>query len=231
MSIKPFISILIPIYNGHKYLKKCLKSVYAQTYNNYEIIIGINGHELNSDVYKKCKNIIKSFDKNNITLVDYGKFDCVNPKSKTLNEMTKITKYYWIALLDVDDLWLPDKLQKQTNVIINRNNKFDVIGTKCQYFNKSTKIPQLPSNNISEHDFMLFNPIINSSVIIRKSLCYWEDIIYEDYYMWLDLWKNKKCNFFNINEILVKHMIHPESSFNSKYGKKYVNNVKKHFKI
>jgi hypothetical protein len=63
---------------------------------------------------------------------------------------------------------------------------------------------------------MNFNPMINSSVIIRKELCYWwsdEDGI-EDYGLWIRLRKQNKT-FYNCPDVLVKHRIHKTSAFNS----------------
>jgi len=61
------------------------------------------------------------------------------------------------------------------------------------------------------------NPIIISSAIIRKELCYWNPIWegVEDYDLWLRL-KGKSKTFYNLKELLVKHRIHNESAFNSK---------------
>ena len=48
------ISILIPIYNGIEFLEESLESVKNQTYKEWEILIAINGHEKDSNVYKEA---------------------------------------------------------------------------------------------------------------------------------------------------------------------------------
>ena len=71
--------------------------------------------------------------------------------------------------------------------------------------------------NISNIDFSIVNPLINSSCIIKKELCYWNgkwDGV-EDYDMWLRIRKQNK-KIFNFKEILVKHRIHNQSAFNAK---------------
>jgi len=98
-------------------------------------------------------------------------------------------------------------------------NNYDVIGSNCIYFgDRDDIVPVIPTGDISNYDFSLVNPIINSSSIIRKELCYWDedgiDVI-KDYDMWLRLKKQNK-KFFNFKEILVKHRIHNASAFNSK---------------
>ena len=49
------ISILIPIYNGVEFIDQAISSIFSQSYKKWEIVIGINGHEENSDVYKNTK--------------------------------------------------------------------------------------------------------------------------------------------------------------------------------
>jgi hypothetical protein len=60
------------------------------------------------------------------------------------------------------------------------------------------------------------NPIINSSAIIKKSLCYWNSKVdgVEDYNLWLRLWKNG-CKFYNVDKILILHRLHNTSAFNA----------------
>jgi hypothetical protein len=113
----------------------------------------------------------------------------------------------------VDDIWLPEKLEIQKDYL----EKYDVVGTNCVYFGECNPIiPQIPIGEFTEFDFCLFNPIINSSVIIKKELCWWDPkCMVEDYDLWLRLKKSGKT-FYNCEEILIKHRIHSESAFNSK---------------
>ncbi len=205
------ISILIPIYNGIEYLEECLNSVFNQSYNQYEIIIGINGHPPNSNIYKLANTFVKK-NINNFKIQIYD-LQNVKGKSEALNEMVKFAKYNWIALLDVDDKWLFNKLEMQIPFI----NNYDVIGTKCKYFGNKNKIPSIPEKDISNFNFLEVNPIINSSCLVKKKLCYWNNRFdgVEDYDLWLRLWKQKR-KFYNIPEILVLHRIHSNSAFNSK---------------
>ena len=200
------ISILIPIYNGIEFIDDSVKSVLCQTYKNWELLIGINGHPKDSLVYQKAKEYEKL--SNKIKVFD---FDDIKGKSNTLNNMIKLCNYDYVALLDVDDIWHPQKLIVQTQLL----NNYDVIGSNCVWFGNRTGVPHIPMGDISNIDFSIVNPIINSSSIIKKDLCYWNENGIEDYDLWLRLRKNNK-KFFNFKEILVKHRIHNESAFNSK---------------
>jgi len=160
------ISILIPIYNGIEFINESVLSVLNQTYVNWELLIGINGHPEKSDVFMKAKEYEKKFDKIKV-------FDLytIKGKSNTLNEMIKYCSYNYVAILDVDDIWEPEKLEFQSKFL----DIYDVIGTKCIYFGDRLNaiIPNIPTNDLEHFDFFKTNPIINSSSIIRKELCFW----------------------------------------------------------
>ena len=202
------ISILMPIYNGIEFIDESVSSIVRQTYDNWELLIAVNGHPPDSDVYK----IAKKYEKTNNKIRVFDFYD-TKGKSNTLNKMIQFCKYDYIALLDVDDIWYDNKLQIQSQLL----DKFDVLGTKCIYFGDTPGIiPDIPTGNISSFDFKIFNPIINSSCIIRKYLCYWNgNYVIEDYDLWLRL-RQTNHTFYNFNEILVKHRIHQNSAFNSK---------------
>jgi cellulose synthase/poly-beta-1,6-N-acetylglucosamine synthase-like glycosyltransferase len=126
--------------------------------------------------------------------------------------MLNYCNYDYVALLDVDDIWFPEKLMTQTKYM----GDYDVIGTKCVYFGEKDNSPFVPLGDISEYDFFSVNPVINSSSVIRKSLCFWDGKFdgVEDYNLWLTLRKQNK-KFYNCPEVLVKHRIHNSSSFNA----------------
>ena len=211
------ISILMPIYNGIEFINDSVGSILEQTYTKWELIIGINGHTQNSEVYKIAKKFGQK--SNKIKVLDFYE---INGKANTLNEMIKHCSYNYVAILDVDDIWHPQKLEVQSQFFINN---YDVIGSNCIWFGeREGVIPPIPIGDISNFDFKMVNPIINSSSIIKRGLCYWNpdyDGI-EDYDLWLKLRKAGKT-FYNCKEILVKHRIHNTSAFNSN-GK---NNLKR----
>ena len=205
------ISILMPIYNGIEFIEESVTSILHQTFVEWELIIGINGHPENSKIYQTA---LKYSAKNKIKVLDLFTF---RGKAETLNEMVKYCKYDFVAILDVDDSWHPKKLEIQMPYC----DAYDVIGTKCVYFgdvNLTGTIPNIPEGNFTtDFDFLQFNPIINSSVIIRKKYAYWNPKWFgiEDYDLWLSL-RVRKCRFYNCSRVAVKHRIHMESAFNAK---------------
>tara|TARA_Y100000816_G_scaffold10650_1_gene6924 strand:+ start:906 stop:1550 length:645 start_codon:yes stop_codon:yes gene_type:complete len=197
----------MPIYNGIEFINDSLSSIIDQTFEEWELIIGVNGHEKNSFTYQFAVECAKMDEK--ISVYDFYE---LKGKTDALNKMITFAKYDYIAILDVDDIWLPEKLEKQVPFL----KDYDVVGTQCVYFENIENVsPQIPFGDLSNVDFTKVNPIINSSSITRKELCLWKGDGLEDYDLWIRL-KNQNKKFYNIDEILVKHRIHNSSAFNSK---------------
>jgi len=215
------ISILMPIYNGIEFIGESVPTILYQTYKEWELIIGINGHPKGSEVYKEAKKWEEK--DNRIKVYDFYE---IKGKAETLNVMIKYCKFKWISLLDVDDKWLPKKLESQYPFTFHS----DVIGTQCKYFGDLNTIPNIPIGYLSYFNFFNFNPIINSSCLLKKELCKWDGKWngVEDYDLWLKLWKEGK-RFYNVNEIQVLHRIHNDSAFNAKGNNLKVNALKEKY--
>lgn len=214
------ISILLPIYNGERYLSKCLESILNQSYSDFELLIGFNG------TIDKSKDIVASYKDVRIKIFDYGQD---KGKAKTLNKLLKEVKTEWIALQDDDDIWLNNKLEIQLQYI----DHHDIIGTMIRYIDEHDNIigqPYLAIDNISIKTLSLngINQIANSTAIFKYedalSISGWNidlDKISdkfqpcEDYDFWLRLMEKNK-SFYNVNKYLVYHRIHKNSNFNSK---------------
>jgi hypothetical protein len=209
-STKPFISILIPLYNGIEFLEETLESIENQTFKDYEILIGVNGHPPNSPVFQNATSLAKR----KTRVYD---FPTLEGKAATLNALTEKAQADWIALCDADDLWMPEKLEVQKQCI-HHFQEMDVIGTQCEYFGDMTGSPSIPMGNISTEDFWKANPLLHSSVILKKSLAHWnpENKILEDYELWIRLRYQKRANLLNVPYVLMKHRIHTTSHFNTR---------------
>lgn len=204
------ITVLIPLYNGVEFIDEAITSVLQQTFSLWEIIIGVNGHQQNSHIFQLVQSKYGSIDR--IRIMDL--YDLPEKgKSAALNEMVKHASYSHIALLDADDIWLPTKLETQIPWI---KDGYDVVGTQCEYFGSLKGSPRIPLGDISREDFFKANPVINSSVVIKKELCWWNGEFngVEDYDMWLRL-RRQNRRFYNCGDILVKHRIHSGSAYNS----------------
>lgn len=229
------ISVIVPLYNGIEFLPQAVASVVNQTHTIWELIIGVNGHPPDSDVEKKANEIKNMFvnDSDKITVKYYD----TKGAPLTLNAMAKDAKYDYIAILDADDYWDACKLEVQILYAINKN--YDVVGTPCRYIGvksllnnvqSSFFIPGIPLNEVCTPDFDIFhvNPMICSSILIKKELLEFEDHFVYDYNLWFKLILQEK-KFFNIPEVMVYHRIHKNSAFNNS-NSNHVDDLKKKWK-
>lgn len=213
------ISILIPLYNGIEFLNSAINSVKSQTYENWEIIIGINGHARDSEVVQRVRRVVG--DKIKAKFISKN-----NNKSHALNKLVQYAKYDYIAILDVDDRWLPDKLQKQVDLL--NNHGYSVVGTQTQYFGRKHDSPNIPTGLLKADDFKRENPIINSSIVMRKDIAWWNTDYngLEDYEMWCRLVANG-ASFYNIEDVLTNTRIHDKSFYNGKNHDQYKYRIQK----
>ena len=105
MSEQPLVSVIINCFNGEKYLREALNSVTIQTYENWEIIFWDNQST------DKSAEIFKSYQDSRL------KYYLATSHTEILyearNYALKKTAGDFIAFLDVDDWWLPNKLEQQ----------------------------------------------------------------------------------------------------------------------
>lgn len=209
----PCISVIIRLYNGIEYLNETVDSVLNQEYDAWELIIGVNGHGPDSDVLKQAQAIVASKSDARLQVKNYPD---VRGGAQALNALAADAKYDWVAILDADDKWHPLKLLHQVYIMDHLEPKPDVIGTHCEYFGELSGGPMLPSGVIDKSVFREYNPMINSSVVMRKSLVDFTDQFYgmDDYDLWCRLSLEDKV-FFNLPDRLTYHRIRNNSHYNA----------------
>ena len=196
------ISILLPIYNGEEFLHEAVNSIIKQTYKNWKLLIGVNGHGLGSDTYKRIKG---KFENNKIKVYEFD----FKSKPLTLNAMVKLVDTKYIALIDADDYWHKDKLKTQMPYL----SKYDVVGTMGKYVGNKGGIIPIEYGEISYVQLFLYNCLINSSIIMKTEDVDYDDLCLDDYNMWFKL-MIKKRRFFNLPNVLIYHRIYGNSFFN-----------------
>lgn len=103
----PLISVIIPLYNSRNSLPDCLRSVIKQTHSNMEIILVDDGSE------EEYNDIIALFNDNRVM---YSKLEHSNANFARNYGIMKSRGEY-IAMLDSDDLWLPNHLEECLNTV------------------------------------------------------------------------------------------------------------------
>jgi len=211
------ISIIIPVYNGIEFLEECVRSVISQTFEDWEIIIGINGHGHDGGEAGKLAHSIARLDKR-ITV--HIQPPPLKGKVESSNDLVTKSNGDWICMLDCDDKWEPTKLEKQYNASLSIAKDAVVIGTFCHYFGEASGSPNIEAGYIDPIVLEYHNPMINSSAMIKKEYSQWnyDDINYtmEDYSLWMDICL-KGMKLYNIPEYLTWHRIHRASAFNTQH--------------
>ena len=177
------VSIIIPTYNRQSWIKEALESVLCQSYSHYELIVVDDGSCDNTS------NFLRSLD----TPARYF-FQSNQGPSAARNKGLDLSRGEWIAFLDSDDLWKPEKLKKQMEVL-QKEPRFKVCYTdeiwirNGQFVNPRKRHAKV-SGWIYPHCLPLCI-ISPSSVIIHRSV--FEEVgrfdtklpVAEDYDLWL----------------------------------------------
>ena len=207
------VSIITPNYNSEDFIEETLLSIIAQTYKNWELLIV---DDCSTD---KSMNIIKKY-----SLLD-NRINIFNLKKNSgaaiaRNKAIKESKGNFIAFLDSDDLWLPEKLEKQLVFMITNN--YNLTYTSYSIItNNSLK----PKKNVLckatlNYQQMLYSNKIGCLTAVYNSnnlgKIYMPEIRKrQDYALWLKILKIEK-NAFGLEEILALYRVRSNSISNNK---------------
>tara|TARA_B100000131_G_scaffold321044_1_gene370715 strand:- start:314 stop:1066 length:753 start_codon:yes stop_codon:yes gene_type:complete len=111
------VSIITPSYNSERFISDTINSVIEQTYDNWELII------VDDASYDQTPKIIKRFLSKESRIKAIFLKENIGP-SEARNQAIRIAKGRFIAFLDSDDLWLPNKLDAQINYMITNSVGF-----------------------------------------------------------------------------------------------------------
>ena len=175
-NIYPLVSIIMNCYNGEKYLKDSIISIINQKFTDWELIFWDNNSTDNSGKIFKCFKDER---------FKYFKTIKHTTLYKARNCAIKKCKGKFIAFCDVDDLWLPDKLDEQIKEFNNTKVGFVYSNFYIQYaFLKLQKLYskfKLPEGNLKKYIFSQYKIGI-LTVMLRKSLFQNQNYRFNDYY-------------------------------------------------
>ena len=166
MKNEPLVSVIMNCFNGEEYLREAVNSVIKQNYENWEIIFWDNqSTDKSAEIFKsyKDKRLKYYYASSHTGILDEAR-----------NYALKKANGDFIAFLDVDDWWLPNKLEKQIPLFDNPDVGL-VYGNLWRLFEKKNKKEIyrkkiLPTGMISDellHDYVIGSP---TYVIRKKSL-------------------------------------------------------------
>ena len=118
------VSIIMPSYNTANFISSTIKSVLAQTYTDWELIIVDDCSTDNTD------EVVRPFLSD--LRICYIKNEKNSGAAVSRNRALREAKGKWIAFLDSDDLWLPEKLEKQIEFMKENNYSFTYTDYRIQ---------------------------------------------------------------------------------------------------
>lgn len=208
------ISIIMAAYNAEKTIVEAIDSVLQQTYSNFELLV-IN--DCSEDGTEELINKFVRQDSRVRLINNAHNMGVSHTRKHGLDE----AKGEWIAILDSDDMWLPDKLEKQ--ISMQKKTHAKLLYTGSAFIDKDGKQLswRLSVPTVIEFKQLLKQNILsNSSALVRKELYkrYYaiDDAMHEDFAIWLQIMRSG-VKAYGINEPLLIYRL----DINSKSGNKF----------
>jgi glycosyltransferase involved in cell wall biosynthesis len=202
------LTVLLPVYNGERYLRETIQSILSQTYSDYELLIVDDGSTDSS------LEIMRSFADPRIRILQ-------NPErlklSGALNRGMKEARGKFIARMDGDDIALPERLEKQL-AFMEQHPEIGICGTAIEIFGSVKTRPDIyPRTSREIQAYALFDcPFCHPTVMLRRDLFFKHGLFYdgsyyptEDYELWA-----RAVELFptvNLKEVLLRYRVHDNS--------------------
>lgn len=215
------VSVILTVYNQEKYIEEAVQSILNQSFQDFELLIHDDGSTDNT--YSILKRLFNNNDKIQLTSSPN------QGKCRATNMLVNKSKYDWIALMDADDIMLPQRLEKQ--LLFHKNNQeIAASSSNCFYIDENGLfVGRQISMQLDTTD--LFNKKISvnenifcayTALMIKKSV--WLDLGgLRDKFVHahdLDLYVRlveKKYILLIVNDFFMKYRIHKKSATQSKY--------------
>lgn len=224
----PLVSVIMPVYNGEKFIAQAIVSILAQSYQNFELLI------VDDCSFDNTAKIIKYYQKRfpkKIHLIHlrkrHGAFGA-------MNIALKHAQGRFIAPMDSDDISHPERLQKEVEFLISHPESV-VVGSFARIIDEYGNVIGAKTFGIGHKQiassFFTVNPIVHPSCMIRRSLLSNNNKLYhdifgvnDDYYTFFTLLS--RGEFSNIPQYLLDYRIHSGNSSLQNLKSKFFNTVK-----
>ena len=207
----PFVTVLIPVFNGAIHLKETVSSIYKSTYRNFEIILVDDG---STDASKAlCKKLTKRYAK-----VRFYSFERNKGLGRVLNFGLKKAHGEFICRINQDDIMLPNRIQTQVR-FLQTHTDIVAVGSSITIFNDTGSIETIyfPEKDTEiKKIWLMLSPFSDPSVMYRKSAVvkaggydqkYWPA---DDVHLWYRLGLTGKLA--NLKKPLVKVRWHNQAA-------------------
>lgn len=204
----PAVTVLMPVYNGARYVQATIATILEQTFTDFEFLIIDDG---STDA---TEDIVRTFKDDRIRLL---KNQERLKLSGALNRGLEEANGKFVARMDADDLAVPDRLETQVR-LLNNSPDVGVCGGWIQKFGMGRKeVNRFPESAELVKAYALFDcPLAHPTVMLRKSFFDQYELRYngayyptEDYELWSRCLELFPC--VNIPRVLLKYRVHAGS--------------------
>jgi glycosyltransferase involved in cell wall biosynthesis len=194
----PLVSVIIPVFNGARYLGEALDSVFNQSYPSLEVIVVNDG----------------STDQTAKIACGYPGVHYLHQSNQGVSAARNLAldaaKGEYMAFLDADDIWKPEKLTLQLNFMLNNP---DILITGSNAVNFLEPDTRLPDWLEKRPDWKIVNHIIPSTLVVHSSVFsliggFSTEFLSNEDTEWL--WRAKKAeiNMYQLDEVLALRRYH-----------------------
>ncbi len=204
----PLVSVIMPAYNGEKYIGKAIESILNQTYRNWELVI------VDDCGCDQTMEIVHGFQDDRISIIHNEKNEGI---AYSRNKAIASSKGKYIAILDDDDVALPERLSLQVR-FLEDNPEISVVGGRSYWIDEEDRIIRSVSEALTNPRYIaavyLFSGCyINCTCTFRRELYDIYNIRYqnnmlgmEDVLFWIECSKVAKMS--NVEEFVSLHRDH-----------------------
>lgn len=204
----PLVSVVMPVYNGEKYLSEAIKSILSQSFSDFEFVIIDDGSTDNTS------SIIKQFTYKDSRIRFYRNSSNLG-LAASLNLGLELARCSLVARMDADDIAYPERLKRQYE-FMQSHPDVSVCGSALQLYENPEIIWRPPCTHDEINTTLLFECCLyHPTIIFRKEIVFGQHGGYqsqfsgaEDFELWQRLSECTGIKFANISEPLLCYRTH-----------------------
>lgn len=207
------VSVITPVYNAGKVIEKTLHSIFNQTYKDIEIVLVDDCSKDNS------QEVIASYLAEHPEIV-YFRQETNHGAGAARNKALELAKGQYVAFLDADDVWYPEKIEKQINQLKEKGGGFSFTAIEMIDGNDRIIKGKRKVKEEIDYKFLLSNTMIPTSGVLVDRCVKGDFRMHlrrggQDYSTWLKLLRDGS-KAYGIDEALVGYRIDGESLSSNK---------------
>ncbi len=167
----PRISVILPVYNGEKYLSESIHSLFAQTFTDFEVVVIDDGSE------DDTQGILSRFSDARLRIIRLSQHQGL---VSALNTGIRESASQFIARMDADDISMPRRFERQL-AFLHSHPEIAICGTWARTFGRRRRLHRVPVKPEDVHARLFFGGAMDhSSLMMRRAFLQKHSLTYTD---------------------------------------------------